>query len=523
MITNNNFHKFYKRIELQKSDYFFYAFLIIYTTLLLFLCSKLSIWVDEAFSLNTTGNGLYNVAKFSYYTEGQPPGYYIILALWRTLNNGIFFARLLSVIFTFLSAFILNKLLRLIFEKIYTKWTIILFLLNPFTVYVSLEIRLYSLIILLSISAIYLTYLIEYYNKQKHKFLFILIGILGTYTQYYFVFLIMSISAMLLISKGWRTFYNYCLLALPIAVIFLPNFYFIKDQYNMHQNFLFEYTFQHRIWEILATVKHYFVSALNLPFNKILFWPTIILVSALLINSIYKIYIANKKQKTKEFVFIVEIFISITVLLFIFILVYSSSNMIYGIRYLSISFPFFCILYSVFNIYSKLYNKLIYGIFASYFILILVTTYQSPFIKYEDNQSVANFVQLVKQPEEDILVHDKYLALTLSQICKQSNIPIIGLEINPDFSSIKEDLKDTFDLKKFLQRKKINSKTFLFITGNDLGWLEEKTLTNETIDCYIKKNYDVSIDTIFKGRNNDSNIRVRRLEEKIANLLKIND
>ena len=206
------------RIGLHKSkQYFFWGFIFIYALFLLFLCNEMSIWVDEAYTLNTTANSLSKVVHLSYQFEGQPPVYFVILALWRKFNNGIFFARSLSVLFTFLSAYVLNKLLKLIFEKIYTKWVIILFLINPVTIHAGLEIRLYSFLILLSVTLIYLFYLIYYYNHTSHKILFIIIGVLGVYTQYYFVFLIISLTLIILIRRSWRLFFNFCLWCLPIA------------------------------------------------------------------------------------------------------------------------------------------------------------------------------------------------------------------------------------------------------------------------------------------------------------------
>ena len=95
------------------AGYLFYTFLLIYASFLLILCYKLSIWEDEAYSLHTTAYSLSEVIGLSYNFEGQPPAYFIILALWRKIDDGIFFARLLSVLFIFLSAFVLNKVLQL--------------------------------------------------------------------------------------------------------------------------------------------------------------------------------------------------------------------------------------------------------------------------------------------------------------------------------------------------------------------------------------------------------------------------
>jgi hypothetical protein len=59
-----------------------------------------------------------------------------------------------------------------------------------------------------------------------------------------------------------------------------------------------------------------------------------------------------------------------------------------------------------------------------------------------------------------------------------------------------------------------NSKSFLIITGTDLGFLRNKELTNEMIDNYLNSNYNVSGDTIFEGKIPVDFMRVRRIERK---------
>jgi len=150
---------FMNKLKIEKfGNYIFFLFLILYTSFLLLISNHMVIGEDETYTLNTTANSIYNVTKLSYIFEGQLPAYFIIVSLWRKLNEGIFFARLLSIVFTLISAFILNELLQQIFKKIYSKWVIVLFLLNPFTVWTSVEARLYSMLTLLSLATIYLFY-----------------------------------------------------------------------------------------------------------------------------------------------------------------------------------------------------------------------------------------------------------------------------------------------------------------------------------------------------------------------------
>src|ERR1700712_3329573 len=125
-------------------NYLFYIFLFIYAVTLLYLSKVLNIWMDEAYTLDTTGYKLSKVIAQSYSFESQPPVYFILLSLWRKISGEVFFARLFSLISIGLAAHYFYKLIRLISGIEASRWLLILFLLNPFIVWAGLEIRLYA-------------------------------------------------------------------------------------------------------------------------------------------------------------------------------------------------------------------------------------------------------------------------------------------------------------------------------------------------------------------------------------------
>lgn len=141
------------------SSFLFYIFLIGYGIGIIFLAYRLNLWEDESYSMHTSSNNLIDVIRLSYDFEGQPPFYFVILSIWRHINPGIFFARLLSTISIGISAFYFYRLVRLVSGADSSRWMIVIFLLNPFSVWAALEIRLYSLAILLSTILVYYFFL----------------------------------------------------------------------------------------------------------------------------------------------------------------------------------------------------------------------------------------------------------------------------------------------------------------------------------------------------------------------------
>jgi len=509
-------HKSYKNLNWQRIDsYLFYTFLLIYATYLFFLCYKLNIWEDEAYSLSTSANSLSKVINLSYYFEGQPPGYFIILSLWRKINDGIFFARLLSVLFILLSAFVLNKLLKLIFEKVYTKWVIVLFLLNPFTVWASHEIRLYSLLIFLSLLAIYLFYQIYFYNTKIHKFFFILVCTIGVYTQYYFLFLVISLSLIVLVSKGWRLFFNFCLWTFPIALLFLPNLLYIKEQLAMHQYLLEGFSFADRIRSILITPQEFLIAIKELPNSRIVWWSSKIILGLLLIISLFKLYKADTKQISKDFRGSIEIYIPIIFLFVVFLIVlYFSGSLVYSDKYMTIAFPFYCLLYSAFNVYSGTLKKIIYGIFVTYFIVVLLINYKSPYMQDFDYKSVAKFVKKNEHPREPVLFYNKALAFTFKHYYQGDNLLNPLPDYISDHSYYECNVMDTINITQSLKKAGTISESFLLITVVDVNLSDSIKVTRNSSEFYLRNNYESSIDTIFNGKMDYSKLRIRRLKLK---------
>ena len=456
-------------------QYPFYLFLLFYILGLIILSVKLVIWNDEAYSLTTTSNSLLKVIHLSYNFEGQPPVYFVVLTLWRKISSEIFFARLLSIVFTLLAAFLLNSTLKIIFKKIYSRWVIVLFLLNPFVVWASVEIRTYSLLIFLSMVSIYLFYRIYYYkNDFKYKLIFVLVCIIGTYTQYFFVFVVVTFSVILLISKGWRTFFRFCGMAIPIALLFLPNLLFIGKEASIHQNIGTNNSLSAVIHQIYFAAEELLMDLSYIPFGRYGRWIGRLLLGILIFLSILKLSKKKIFDTQNEHWRIIEIMISIVILFLTFSSVFYITNIYFNIRYLAAVFPFIALIYITINAYGRTFSTVIYGLIAAFFIFILIETYQPPYIKTYNSKLIANYVERIEQPDEPIFFYAKTIALPFGFYYDGINNlhPLPKLKF--DLSYYDVDLKDTTELKQYIQMVEEKSNSLLFINGTDLGFTSKK-------------------------------------------------
>ena len=72
---------------------------VLYLVVTAWLSFHLNVWRDEMYSLHTSSGSVGRAAQQAILFEIQPPVYFVALAAWRTVNDSIFFARLLSSLF----------------------------------------------------------------------------------------------------------------------------------------------------------------------------------------------------------------------------------------------------------------------------------------------------------------------------------------------------------------------------------------------------------------------------------------
>ena len=216
-----------RRINIYRQEFFFLLkknkelILIIFLHLLITvpLAYILNVWYDESCSLGTTSGSISYAVQRSMEFEWQPPVYFVLLDIWRKVDNSYFFARLLSIIFSSATIFISYKFVKQYLKVKKTELVTLLIAINPFLIYYALEIRLYTMVVFFSGLLIYLMYKVYFYeNKSKiFRILFILISILSIHTQYYMGFLIFGIGVSVLIYKGWGMFRIYLIdMILPL-------------------------------------------------------------------------------------------------------------------------------------------------------------------------------------------------------------------------------------------------------------------------------------------------------------------
>jgi len=199
-------------------------FSLVYYVIIIYLSNHLNVWEDEIYSLNTSSEGLRYAFNQSLHFEVQPPVYYLLLSLWRSISDSILWARILSVVLIILSQVVLYKFTEKVTNRKIPTMISIIFLLNPWTVFSILEIRLYALIIFLSLAIIVSFYNTYYINNVNltNRVIYIILAIASIFTQYFIGFLLAANAVVLLIQKNKRPLRFYLMdMIIPLCLVLL--------------------------------------------------------------------------------------------------------------------------------------------------------------------------------------------------------------------------------------------------------------------------------------------------------------
>jgi uncharacterized membrane protein len=491
----------------------FSGFLFIYAAALGVLCSELNVSIDEASSLNTTSKSLSYAVKQSAAFEGQPPLYFIFLSAWRHINSSVLFARLFSVLCIGLATVIFYQYVKLISGKKNPVSMVVLFLVNPFTIFAATDIRLYALIILLSISSTYFFFRFYTSGKNKYLLIFTIIGIVGLFTQYLYIFLIASFGLALLLYKGWKTFFRFCLFVLPVGALFLYIIFFKSNPMDLALINSLGITIPQRLITVFHSPQNLILSLSLVPLDRKVRWAILLLSAALFTFSYFKWYKKNNIAINKPFfdMFNIIIVAGCTLLLLISFL-FAYTGLDYYDRYTAIVFPFFISVFIIFYCYSGKAQTGIFITAAIFYVVLLIYNYRYG-VKEYDQKSLAKYITAIQKKDEPVLFYQKILSLPFSYYYKGGNA-IVQLPDSLKFDSTYfSKVKDTVQLKQSFSNINSTSQSYLIVTDRVQPWFQNNADLKMMSD-YFNIHFTTTLDTLYYGNSNNSCLRVRRLQKK---------
>ncbi|MBC5805459.1 MAG: hypothetical protein DLM53_03335 [Candidatus Eremiobacter antarcticus] len=195
------------------------------------LANVLNTWVDESYTLRTTMSTPAYAFHQAIHFELQPPLYFVLLSVWRSIDHSVFFARLFSVICVALLVWVSTGLSERYVKNVHPAWLASVVALSPTAIWAATEIRVYALAMLLG-GLLLLTFFDGYLSaapSRTARFWFAALVVAAIYTQYFLAFIVLGCGAALLLFNR-RTLRPFLTFLLLTAVPCLPIVFIVREQ-----------------------------------------------------------------------------------------------------------------------------------------------------------------------------------------------------------------------------------------------------------------------------------------------------
>lgn len=460
------------------------------------LAALLDIRFDEAFTLNTTSQGVVYAFHQAIKFEQQAPLYFVVLSLWRNIDSSILFARLFSVLCFPLTVWVSAEVAKRYVKGINPLVVAAVIALHQQVVWSALDIRLYSFMVLLSgllLLCFYDGYLAEKQQIRSRVF-YIIVAVFSLYTQYYLGFQLVAGAFALLVVRSWRPLRQYVTDMLIACLFFVPMLFIIKAQvsavgdrtYDAFSAFLLLKGVYQQIVSLFLSVNWIEAEDLKRWFVRII----ILAVGALFLKKL------ATERKREDLALAAMTFVLIA---FFLVTYYFLGDEGLQQRHMSsLILPLTLLQLSALSYFKS--NKLIYswlGLVVFLNIGSLYAAYQ-PMAKPGDFRRVGQYVMANEAPNQPVLVFHSDAVLALAYYYKGQNRLIAIPQENSfdDWNPRNNVLKDEAQILEVINKQPNNPERFWLV---DDGWCAEGSLSFncDILENVVTKYFEVKSTTEF--------------------------
>ena len=422
-----------------------------------------SFWYDEIVSVESAWLDFGHIKHVSEW-DNNPPFYYYCLSVWiKLFNDSEFCVRLLSVIFSSLSAGVLFLLANKFFNKTTAIAASFLYVSNNFLYFYSHEARAYALVGLLVLLSSYLFLSFKEDNTWKHICVLGLINFLIIYTHY-IAGIVIAFEFMFMLfyfDKQQKIKFSYSIL-LTIGLILLR---FTKKQFLL----IFAFNSPGSVFWLKKSEFSYFKEVFSeFFFNYYLIIPFLFFI-------VLGIIFFYRKNNHSSFAVLYSLVVGIVSVFIVYLL--GKKISIFLDRYLIFTLPFIYI--SIGFGFSFIKNKY-FGIAFSLIIFIFFAVridYKTP--KPMDYKNAVKFLKQIKAHDDLIIIKERavpslvgyyyekdYLKLHKRKFADTSNVIICksSEDLNFKIESYKRVIvldafegynNDTYEIESILSKNKV--------------------------------------------------------------------
>lgn len=366
------------------------------------LAYLVNIRFDEAYTLNTTANGVVEAFRQAIGFGQQAPLYFVAISLWRSVDESIFFARLFSVLCLPLFVWVAYAVSKRYLTDVNPLLIAAIVTIHQQTVWNALDIRLYALMTLLSgllLLLFYDGYLSEKPARRARIF-YVVVAVLSLYTQYYLGFQLVAGAAVLLVLGRWKVLLRYVSDMAIAGIIFIPMLLILSGQLNEFVgNIELPLTVVDILREMWQRIVALFLAVAWMPFETERKWAMRVILFAVTALFLVKIFRERKAEDIALGVFTVTL-----VGFFIFAMKFAGWSVTQNRHLSPLILPLTMIPFAALSIFKNRIATAAWFVFVVFLCLWSIVMVYSPLAKPGDFDRVAQHLMASERVNEPILI-----------------------------------------------------------------------------------------------------------------------
>jgi len=482
--------------------------IILHLSITVPLAALLSIWVDEAYAMNTISGSLSFTLSRAINFEMQPPLYFLLMNLWGKLASSVFFLRLFSILCTTLTILVISKISKRVFSEIRPGWLTMAMAINPYAIWAATEIRPYAFLVLLT-SVLFLNFyegfISDDLTSNRKRKCFFVFCVLSLYTQYYAAFMFAALFFGLIILKKWKSLKRLAGYYILTIACSLPLLVTAMRPTVQHTRFILT---DNNLLNYLSVGTRFLRYLLRLDWMPEIIY--MLMYAACLAAMLGLIVTYRERLRDRHKMILI---MTLVITLFFVIFMNIVNNEWVNITHTAVLFvPSLLMFFSVMSILpDKIRNKILIPAFALIFLVnsIYMVREYKPMAKRGDFKKVAEYIINKESPGQSILIFISDEALPFSYYYSGKNIiiPIPNRTSMAHYDLNDFALKSEQDIAGAVEREGLQPNGIWMVNGTLCQYLGVN-FHCEILEEYIKKNFIVEDDKRFYH----SRVRLLRLK-----------
>jgi hypothetical protein len=232
MVGKESSHRYYQFLINNKQIISVILIFIIGIILRLLFIGSREIAYDDAFSFFLARGSLEDIITGTA-ADTMPPLYYFLLHFWMKISENLWFLRLLNVGINLTTALLVFAITKELFNSTSAIIATFLFLISPYQIYHSQELRMYALLLLGQVGYYY-SFLKVFRASEKTFIKWVLtavmFGLITMYSHNLGIIGLISVNVILLYYRGKHIFKSLVLVQLSILIFSIPWFFYLPQQ-----------------------------------------------------------------------------------------------------------------------------------------------------------------------------------------------------------------------------------------------------------------------------------------------------